>query len=123
MKKYLVKEDKIPITATFPVIDAHNHLWGNWDIKRILKTMEEVGVISYCDLTGNVNIEFSGGGYILSPRNISDFFNNCSLKYPGKFYCFTMANFTQPVNKCIFLPNPDSDSCVKRTLIPADSGQ
>jgi DNA-directed RNA polymerase subunit N (RpoN/RPB10) len=82
--------------ASFPVIDAHNHLWGNRQVERIIKTMDEVGVTGYCDLTGNVKIEFSEGGYSISSGNISDFFDICSLKYPGRFYCFTMANFILP---------------------------
>lgn len=101
-KNYLVKNPSVIGKAAFPAIDAHNHLWGNWQVERVIKTMDEVGVISYCDLTGNVRIEFSGGGYIISLGNISDFFENCSNKYPGRFYCFTMANFAQPVDKPLF---------------------
>jgi len=101
-KHYLIKQDTLIRKAAFPAIDAHNHLWGNWQVDRILQTMEEVGVISYCDLTGNVRIEFSGGGYTISPGNIADFVENCSRKYPGQFYCFTMANFARPSNKPLF---------------------
>ena len=68
-KNYLVKNPSVIGKAAFPAIDAHNHLWGNWQVERVLKTMDEVGVISYCDLTGNVHIEFSGGGYMISPGN------------------------------------------------------
>lgn len=49
--------------------------------------MDEVGVISYCDLTGNVRIEFSEGGYVISPGNISEFVENCSLNIPVKLNC------------------------------------
>jgi uncharacterized protein len=102
MKTYLVKKDTIPAKAAFPVIDAHNHLWGNWQVDRVLQTMDEVGTVSYCDLTGNVHIEFSGGGYTITPGNIEDFFDNCGFKYPGRFYCFTMANFARPVHEPLF---------------------
>lgn len=101
-KNYLIKEDTPIRKAAFPAIDAHNHLWGNWQVDRVLRTMEEVGIISYCDLTGNVRIEFSGGGYVVSPGNIADFIENCSNKYPGRFYCFTMANFARPANIPLF---------------------
>jgi predicted TIM-barrel fold metal-dependent hydrolase len=101
-KTYVVTNPTVISKAAFPVIDAHNHLWGNWQVDRLLKTMEEVGVISYCDLTGNVRIEFSEGGYVISPGNISDFVENCSKRYPGRFYCFTMSNFAQPANKPLF---------------------
>ena len=101
-KNYLVTNPTVINKAAFSVIDAHNHLWGNWQVDRVLKTMDDVGVISFCDLTGNVHIEFAEGGYVITPGNISDFLENCSLKYPGKFYCFTMSNFSQPTKKPLF---------------------
>jgi len=101
-KTYLVNR-KTPVDkAAFPAIDAHNHLWGDWQVERVIQTMDESGILSYCDLTGNVKITFSGGGYAISPGNINDFFENCADKYPGRFYCFTMANFVQPVDKPLF---------------------
>lgn len=102
-KTYLIKEDHIPQKAAFPVIDAHNHLWGNWQVERIIKIMKEVGVEKYCDLTGNVHIEFSGGGYVINTGDISNFFKNCADKYPGKFYCFTMINFARPADQPLFI--------------------
>ncbi len=99
---YLVTNQTHIEKAAFPVIDAHNHLWGNWQVEKVVETMDKVGVVSYCDLTGNVHIEFSGGGYVISPGNISEFFENCSDKYPGRFYCFTMSNFAQPSDKPLF---------------------
>jgi predicted TIM-barrel fold metal-dependent hydrolase len=101
-KIYLVTNSSVTNKAAFPAIDAHNHLWGNWQVDRVIKTMDEVGVISYCDLTSNVRIEFSEGGYVIRPGNISDFVENCSLKYPGRFYCFTMSNFARPAYKPLF---------------------
>jgi predicted TIM-barrel fold metal-dependent hydrolase len=99
---YLVTNRTDIKKSAFPAIDAHNHLWGNWQVDRVIETLDEVGVTSYCDLTGNVHIEFAGGGYVITPGNISDFFDNCSLKYPGRFYCFTMSNFATPANKPLF---------------------
>jgi predicted TIM-barrel fold metal-dependent hydrolase len=99
---YLIKNDTAIIKAAFPAVDAHNHLWGNWQVDKVVDTLDTVGVVSYCDLTGNVHIEFSGGGYVISPGNISDFMENCSDKYPGRFYCFTMANFAHPADKPLF---------------------
>jgi hypothetical protein len=101
--------------AAFPVIDAHNHLWGNWQVDKVLRTMDEVGVISYCDLTGNVHIEFAEGGYVITPGKIADFLENCAMKYPGKFYCFTMSNFAQPAKKPLF---DDSKSSHAREFHP-----
>ncbi len=99
---YLVRNRTDIVKAAFPAIDAHNHLWGNWQVDRVIETLDEVGVISYCDLTGNVRIEFSGGGYVIHPGDISEFFTNCADRYPGRFYCFTMADFATPVQKPLF---------------------
>ncbi len=99
---YLVTERTDIEKASFPVIDAHNHLWGNWQVEKVVETMDKAGVVSYCDLTGNVRIEFTEGGYRISPGEISDFFENCARRYPGRFYCFTMANLAQPADKPLF---------------------
>jgi uncharacterized protein len=101
-KIYLVTKRTHIEKAAFPVIDAHNHLWGNWQVEKVVKTMDETGVVSYCDVTGNVHIEFAGGGYVISPGNISGFFENCPGKYPGRFYCFTMSNFAHPSKQPLF---------------------
>jgi predicted TIM-barrel fold metal-dependent hydrolase len=101
-KTYLVQEPTSINKAAFPAIDAHNHLWGNWQVDRVINTMDEVGVIGYCDLTANVRIEFSQGGYVIHPGNIADFTEHCAGKYPRRFYCFTMANFAKPTGKPLF---------------------
>ncbi len=91
-----------PLKAAFPVIDAHNHLWGNWNVERIVNIMDEAGVVAYCDLTANVHVSWVDGGYSIGPGRIEDFFENCSAKYPGRFYCFTTATFAKPVDKPLF---------------------
>jgi uncharacterized protein len=102
MKTY-ISNTVTPISkAAYPVIDAHNHLWGNWHVERIVSTLDEVGVIQYCDLTANVKIEFSGGGYVIYPGSIDDFFQHCADKYPDRFYCFTMAGFAHPASQPLF---------------------
>ena len=88
--------------AAFPVIDAHNHIWGKPDAGRIIKTMDQVGVECFCNLTGNVRIEFSEGGYTVSSCDIADFTGNISDKYPGRFYFFTMSDFAHPSDKPLF---------------------
>ena len=52
-----------PVRAKFPVIDAHHHLWGNWDRAReIARVLDEVGVGASCDLTANARLEWREGG-------------------------------------------------------------
>ncbi len=95
------EQDKIS-RAAFPVVDAHNHLWGNWDLARIDEVMTRMGVVSYCDLTANVHVSWVEGGYGIGQGKIEDFFANCEANYPGKFYCFTTAKFAQPTDKPLF---------------------
>jgi predicted TIM-barrel fold metal-dependent hydrolase len=101
-KSYLIRELTPIKRAAFPVIDAHNHLWGDWQVEKVVNTMNETGIVSYCDLTSNVHIEFSGGGYTITPGNLSDFIENCRKKYPEQFYGFTMAGFARPSNEPLF---------------------
>jgi len=113
-KTYLIKEDHIPQKAAFPAIDAHNHLWGDWQVEKVVRTMDETGIAGYCDLTSNVHIEFSGGGYVIKPGNISDFFTNCVSRYPDRFYGFTLASFAHPANEPLF-DNADEfvEKCIR----------
>ncbi len=101
-KTFLIKENIIPLKAAFPAIDGHNHLWGNWQVEKVVHTMDETGIVCYCDLTSNSKIEFSDGGYVIKPGNIHDFFTHCENKYPNRFYGFTLANFAHPAHEPLF---------------------
>ena len=101
-KSFLVNKPTQIEKAAFPVIDAHNHLWGNFEIEKVIETMDSVGVCCYADLTGNVHIEFAEGGYLIKQGNISDFFSKCEEKFPGRFYCFTMADLAHPASEPLF---------------------
>lgn len=85
-----------------PVIDAHNHLWGNCDVEGLLAVMDAVGVAAYCDLTANAGIEWVDGGYAVQRGSIEDFFSHCVDRYPGRFYGFTMATFAKPATEPLF---------------------
>jgi predicted TIM-barrel fold metal-dependent hydrolase len=102
--RYLFTKEHIPLKARYPVIDAHNHLWGGFDkMDEIVTVMDEVGVISYCDLTSNVAISWEGGGYSLGSNEISKFFQSVRAFPPGKFYGFTTATFNKPITKPLYL--------------------
>lgn len=96
------KEGQIPLCAAFPVVDAHNHLWGNWKVNDIVEVMDEVGIVAYFDLTANANMRWIGGGYSVGQGRIEDFFDNCAAKHPGRFFCFTAATFAKPTDKPLF---------------------
>ena len=103
---YLFRDEHIPPRAAFPCVDAHNHTWGRWQAEKIVRVMEQVGVVSYCDLTANVRLTFEQGGYVLGPGDIREFFDNCGCAYPGKFYCFTMAGFARPTDQPLYTDAP-----------------
>jgi predicted TIM-barrel fold metal-dependent hydrolase len=83
--------------SKFPVIDAHNHLWGHWsNAADIVRVMDTVGVVAYCDLTANASLEWREGGYRFGPADIGGFFREVCPAHPGRFYGFTMAAFNVP---------------------------
>ena len=112
-KCYLFREEHIPPKAAFPVIDAHNHLWGNWDADGTVQVMDEVGVHCYCDLTANGRLSWAKGGYVLQEGNIEDFFTQVAGRFPGRFYGFTLANFARPADRPLFA---DADQFVRDTV-------
>lgn len=81
------------------MIDAHNHLWGNWDrAAEIVRVLDEVGVVAYCDLTANAHLEWREGGYHFGPTDIDGFFREVCARHPDRFFGFTMAAFNVPAN-------------------------
>jgi len=82
----LVRDDHTPVRAAFPVVDAHNHLWGGWDrLADVVRVMDACGVAVYADLTANLNLRFEGGGYRFEPSDLSLFFERCETVAPGRF--------------------------------------
>ena len=110
---YLFREEHEPKKAAFGAIDAHNHLWGNLEIKKLIETMDSVEIVSYCDLTANTKLAFVEGGYQFEEREFEDFVNNCGQRYPGRFYGFTMATFARPTKEPLF---KQVDEFVKETV-------
>jgi predicted TIM-barrel fold metal-dependent hydrolase len=81
-----------PMKARFPVIDAHNHIWGDWSKRdAIVKAMDDSGVKLYCDLTANVAVSWEHGGYSLRDADIGEFFKQAGTH----FYAFTTATFAR----------------------------
>ena len=75
-----------PLQARFLVIDAHNHLWGNWSkAADIVRVMDAVGVVAYCDLTANACVEWREGGYCFGPADIGGFFQEVCARHPDRF--------------------------------------
>ena len=103
MPTNLPHKEESPQQARFPVIDAHNHLWGAWKkVGKIVEVMDAAGVALYCDLTANISLAWVEGGYEFSPGDINAFFTNADDPYPGRFYGFTTATLAPPRNQPLF---------------------
>ena len=110
---YLFHEDHIPEKAAFPVVDAHNHLWANVDVNRLLEVMDTVGVASYCDLTAGSRVAWVKGGCLMREAPIEEFLEQCAGRHPGRFYGFTTATFARPVDEPLF---DDPESFAEETV-------
>jgi predicted TIM-barrel fold metal-dependent hydrolase len=111
---YLVRQEHVPHRAAFPVVDAHNHLWGDWtNLDTQIAIMDQVGVVCYADLTANVSIEWAEGGYRLGQGDWGAFLSECAGRYPGRFYGFTAATFARPADRPLFA---DADRFVAETI-------
>lgn len=111
---YLVREEHIPQKAAFPVIDAHNHLWGGWDrVAETVRVMDACGIAAYADLTANLKFRMAGGGYEYETGDLTDFTRHCAGPYPDRFFCFTTATFSSPVSRPLFT---DARDFVARTV-------
>lgn len=64
--------------------------------------MDEVGVVAYCDLTANIEIEFGGGGYKVSPGDFGRYLEHCEKPFPDRFFGFTTANLVQTCEGPLF---------------------
>ncbi len=103
MKTYLVKEDHVPDRAKFPVIDAHNHLWADWEsVDKVVEVMDATGIQAYCDLTTNLELKWVQGGYEFCEGDINDFFTKVTARHPGRFYGFTTATFCRPYGEPLY---------------------
>lgn len=94
-RSMLEKPSHIPERAKYPVIDSHNHLFGDVEPEKMIKVMDEVGVKIFLNATGNVSMPFDEKGYTIKRRDISFFMNHYVSKYPDRFLAYTMSDFAQ----------------------------
>lgn len=110
----LVKKNIIPERARFPVVDAHNHLWSDWDrVDEVVRIMDAAGVLCCSDLTANLDLHWVEGGYSFQPGRIETFFERVAARHPGRFYCFTTATFSRPFDAPLF---SDARAFVEETI-------
>jgi predicted TIM-barrel fold metal-dependent hydrolase len=105
MKDLLVREfkpkpllnaaDNTPHRARFPVIDAHNHLFGDIPAPELLQAMDEAGVRVFLNVTGNVRLPYDESGYTIERRDLGVYLDNYCRVHPGRFAAFTMSDFAR----------------------------
>jgi predicted TIM-barrel fold metal-dependent hydrolase len=85
----------IPERARFPVVDAHNHLFGELPAEKLIETMDAVGVRLWVNVTGNTTLPLAGNTYTIARRPLDYFMEHYARRYPGRFAALTMADFAQ----------------------------
>ena len=81
--------------ARYPVIDAHNHLFGDAPAGAMIPEMDAAGVAVFVNVTGNVSMPFDEKGYTIRPRPIREYLSSHVRQHPSRFAAFTMADFAR----------------------------
>ncbi|MEW5815093.1 MAG: amidohydrolase family protein [Spirochaetota bacterium] len=110
----LKKPDHTPGKAKFPVIDAHNHLFGDVSGESLLEIMDAAGVKIFLNVTGNVSLPFDEKGYTIRRRGLSEYIENYVRKFPGRFAAFTMSDFARWDDFTIFKTEDFVDELINR---------
>jgi len=81
--------------AKFPVIDVHNHIFGDAPAKNVVRVMDAAGVKTFVNLTGNARLPIDGKSYTIERTEFSTFVKSHINRYPGRFRAFTMSDFAK----------------------------
>jgi len=85
----------VPQRPRFPVIDAHNHLFGDLPADELIRVMDAAGVRVWVNVTGNTTLPVVNNTYTIARRDLGCFLDNYVRRYPGRFAALTMADFAQ----------------------------
>jgi hypothetical protein len=85
----------VPQRARFPVVDAHNHLFGELPAEKLVAVMDAVGVETWVNVTGNTTLPLVNNTYSIARRGLDYFMEHYVRRYPGRFAALTMADFAQ----------------------------
>lgn len=109
----LKRKDNTPEKAKFPVIDAHNHLFMVQPAEEMVKTMDEVGVRVFLNVSGNVTMPYENNCYTIKRVPFEFYKDNYMDKHPGRFAAFTMSDFGQWDEWDLFKNENFADLCVQ----------
>ncbi len=102
---------RVPERGRFPVIDAHNHLFGEVPAEKLIEIMDAVGVSVWVNVTGNVTMPLENNTYTIARRDFAHFAEHYMKRYPGRFAAMTMADFAQWGDP-ILLENDFVERCI-----------
>jgi len=85
----------VPERARFPVIDVHNHIFGELPPETLVEIMDAVGIQTWVNVTGNAIMPLVNNAYTIARRDIGYFMQHYARRFPGRFAAMTMADFAQ----------------------------
>ena len=129
-KSLLRVPEDLPDRARYPVVDAHNHLFGDRPAAEMLAAMDAAGVAVFLNVTGNVSLPFDETGYSIRRRELSFYLDGYVRPHPRRFACFTMSEFARWDDFALFKTqeNPSGDPrrwvdlCIQRLEADARAG-
>ncbi len=107
-------ESHVPQQARFPVIDAHNHLFGDLPADKLIEVMDAVGVRVWVNVTGNTVLPLVNNTYTIARRELSVFMDEYAGRYPGRFAALTMADFAQWGDPVLIKDDDFAKRCIAR---------
>jgi predicted TIM-barrel fold metal-dependent hydrolase len=102
----------IPQRSRFPAIDAHNHLFGEYAPQDLIAVMDQTGVRTFVNVTGNAVLPYENNTYTIQRRDIRIYLDNYVKAYPGRFAALTMAEFAQWGDRTLLKAN-FLDRCIQ----------
>jgi predicted TIM-barrel fold metal-dependent hydrolase len=104
----------VPERARFPVVDAHNHLFGDLPPEKLVETMDAAGVAVWVNVTGNTTLPLVDNTYTIVRRDISYFMEHYARRYPGRFAALTMADFAQWDDPVLLKDDDFAKRCIEQ---------
>ena len=102
-----------PQQARLPVIDAHNHLFGDLPPEKLIEVMDAVGVQTWVNVTGNVTLPLENNTYTIARQDFSHFAEHYMQRYPGRFAALTMSDFAQWGDPLLLKDDGFVDRCLE----------
>lgn len=120
-KSLLNLAEHVPETARFPVVDAHNHLFGDLSAEELIEVMDAVGLKVWVNVTGNATLPLENSSYTIVRRDFGHFAEHYIQKYPGRFAALTMSDFAQWGDP-VLLKDDFVDRCIQHLEEDLDRG-